>query len=801
MVESSSPPSEEGASFGDVLRRYRLAAALTQEALAERSGLSARAISDLERGRRTWPRKDTVRLLLSALDLPGPDRAALVQAARRPAIPRPIKEIDGQAQPGANGGIASALPVPMLPLLGRAAELAAVQRLLLDSATRLVSLTGSGGSGKTRLALEIGHRLAGAFPDGVVFVDLSALRDPALVLPAIAGALDLQEVGGGPLLQTLEARLQEQHLLLILDNCEQVLPAAPALAALVSATPRLRMLVTSRERLHLHAEQEVLVRPLPVPDNGSDVTPSQLAANPAVALFVQRAALGQHDFTLTEDNAAAVAAIVRRLEGLPLAIELAAAWATVLRPDALLARLEPRLPLLTRGPRDVPARQRTLRDTIAWSYDLLAPDEQALLRRLAVFAGNWSLAAAEEVIDPDGAGDVLAGLATLVDKHLIFPVDTPAAEPRFGMLETVREFAREQLAASGEEADWRAAHARHFLTLAEAAEEQIETGPDLLPGLEQGQTDHDNLRAALTTFIEQNDAERGQRLAGALGLFWYHRGFWSEGRDWLERVAALPGGVSQPAKVKVFARLGLLAHALGDEARATSLLEASLALARACDDRPGVANAQFVLGVMALDAGDFTAAVRWIPDALAYYQELGDPVWLTLMWMHLGNAAAGLGDVAAAERHWQTALTYARGVGDTWSEAVIDGERGWLYCERGAYREAAVHLRRALRELREMNCVHDLCRVLPCVAGLAASSGQLDRAARLYGGIAKSNERLGYRAKPVERARTERALASIHAGLDRDAFATAWSAGQALSWPDLIADALALTEQVAGETP
>jgi predicted ATPase/DNA-binding XRE family transcriptional regulator len=797
MAEPPTLPSADALCFGDVLRCYRVAAGLTQEALADRSGLSTRGISDLERGRRTWPRKDTVRLLLAALQLTDSERTAFLRAARRPTTPRAVREHEAATPLTTNGSITTALPISALPFIGRSAELATLRRMLLDPATRLVTLTGSGGSGKTRLALEIGRQLIEAFPDGVVFVDLAALRDPALVLPAIAGALNLQEVGGQPLLPTLKARLQGQRLLLILDNCEQLLPAGPELAALISAPSGPTMLVTSRERLHVQAEHELLVRPLPVPAMANDATLALLGANDSVALFVQRALLSQQDFALTGENAAAVAAICRRLEGLPLAIELAAARVKILRPDALLARLDQRLPLLTGGPRDVPLRQQTLRDTIAWSYHLLAPEEQALLRRLAVFAGDWSLAAAQAVLDPDGAEDMLDRLASLVDKSLIFPIDSPTADPRFGMLETIREFAREELAASGEETRLRDVHAWHFLTLAETVDREIESAPDLLPGLDQGQTDHDNLRAALTTFIEENDADAAQRLAGALGLFWYHRGFWSEGRGWLERVLALPGQASPISTSKALARLGLLAHAQGDEARATCAVEESLALSRVIGDQAGVANDQFVLGFIALDAGEFATAERWIIAALPFYQELGDAAWLTQMWLQFGCAAAGLGNVEDAEQRWDNALACAREVGDSWGMAVVDGERGWLLCERGRYHEAADHLHRALSELRDLDCVHDLCRFLPYVAGLAAASGHVDRAARLYGGITIANERLGFRPKPVEHARTEHALKAIHARLDDDAFAAAWSAGQALRWANLVTEALTLTEELA----
>jgi predicted ATPase len=647
------------------------------------------------------------------------------------------------AAPAATAAVPLHLPATPLPLLGRAGDLATAEALLRDPTTRLVTLTGSGGSGKTRLALELGHRLADAFPDGVGFVDLAPVRDPALVLPTIARSLDLQEISGQPLEAAIRARLQGQRLLLILDNCEQVIAAAPALAALVAGTPGLTFLATSRERLHVQVEHEIRVGPLPTPAPDDAVDATALVANPAVALFLQRATMSRHDFRLTAANAAAVAGICRRLDGLPLAIELAAARVHVVSPQAILDRLNRRLPVLADGPRDVPVRQRSLRETIAWSVDLLSPAERALFHGLSIFAGGWSLAAAQAVLGPTTDMDVFAGLASLVDKNLIVSVTGPTVEPRFAMLETIRAFAAEQLHASGAAAALQTAHAQHFLALAEWADAAIETGPDILPSLNEGQEDHDNLRAALATLIERRETEAAQQLAGALGLFWYHRGFWSEGRRWLEQTLALPGAAAPPIAARALCRLGLLASVQADFAGAAAALDASFALAHAGGDAATMANIQLIRGGMAAEQGDFARALVELQPAQAYYDELGDPSWLILIELDLGATLAGLGDAAAAEAHLAKALAAARQVGDAWGEGLVFANLGRLRGEHDQPDAAAPLLSQALTVLRDLGCVYDLRRFLPDVANVALSRGQAEQAARLLGAVAAADEACG----------------------------------------------------------
>jgi predicted ATPase/DNA-binding XRE family transcriptional regulator len=524
-------------AFGRLLKRLRLAADLTQEELAERAMVSSRSISDLERGSSHRPRRDTVQLLADGLRLQGDDRETFVALARGRSPAASLESV--VAAPARY-----TLPHPPTPIVGRLKETAAATALILDPDVRLLTLTGPGGVGKTRLALEVAFRVLDAVPDGAVFVDLAPVRDAELVLSAIAQALGVQVSPGLSLREAVYAELQGKRLLSILDNFEHVPAAAVAVADLLAACPTVTVLVTSRTPLRIRAEREYAVGPLVLPDPDRPGALDELAQVPAVALFVSRAEAADRRFALNPGNARDVAEIVLRLDGLPLAIELAANRMKILSPAALLARMEQRLPLLTRGAHDLPIRQQAMRATLDWSHDLLSREERRLFRRLAVFAGGCTVDAAEWVADAtcqgaDGAETAKAGrratgplvidlLADLVDKSLLLTQDDLGDDHRFGMLETIREYGLERLEEAGEELDVRRSHALWCLDLAERAEPEL-IGADQQRWHDRLGIEHDNLRAALGWAIAERDADVALRFGGALYRFWANQGHSEEG--------------------------------------------------------------------------------------------------------------------------------------------------------------------------------------------------------------------------------------------------------------------------------
>jgi predicted ATPase len=542
----------------------------------------------------------------------------------------------------------------MTPLVGRRSEVAAAAAMLRQG-VRLLTLTGPGGVGKTRLAIEVAASVAGAFADGVAFVELAAVSDPSLIATAIGQTLGIQAGGELPIGADLVAGLRDRHdLLLVLDNFEHVLDAAPFVAELLARCPGLRVLATSRTPLRISGERLLPVPPLGVPDAISDTRRAgplaAVAASEAVTLFVQRARAGATGFDLTEANAETIAEICRRVDGLPLALELAAARARVLSPAALLARLEPRLPMLADGARDQPERLRTMRAAIAWTHDLLCAAEQKLFRRLAVFAGGFTVEAVEfvgrDTSDPAVMEETstLDTLEALVDQGMVTRMGHTcggATKPRFRMLETVREFALERLAAGGDGAATRAAHAEYYLGWVEGIAPDLKEGRHLAPLLDGLEVEHANLRAALEHLIETGDAEASARLAGSLAPFWLFHSHRGEGRRWLARVLALGPGTSVPPTVWVRAVGGaaVLAFAQADYEPAAALAATELALWDELGDRWGGATALNLLGAVARAQGAFDQATVWCEDALDRFREAGDPARVALSLCNLGILA------------------------------------------------------------------------------------------------------------------------------------------------------------------
>jgi predicted ATPase/DNA-binding CsgD family transcriptional regulator len=561
------------------------------------------------------------------------------------------------------------LPAQLTQLIGRKHEVTAVCALLRHPEVRLVTLTGIGGVGKTRLSLQVGIDLLNDFADGVCFVPLAPISDPDLVVPTIAQALGIKETGERPLLDLLKSYLRDKHLLLLLDNFEQVLPAVPELSNLLADCPQLKVLVTSRAVLHIRGEHEFPVPPLALPDLTHLPGSEALSQYAAVALFLHCAQAVRPDFQVTPASTRTIAEICVRLDGLPLAIELAAARIKLLSPQALLTRLAHRLQVLTSGAQDAPVRQQTLRNTLAWSYDLLDVEEQRLFRRLSVFVGGCTLEVVEGLYTALGEmpAEVLDGMASLIDKSLLRQVEQEGEEPRLLMLATIREYGLEVLASSGEMESTRQAHAHYYLALAEQAELEL-GGPQQAVWLDRLEREHDNLRGALQWSLEQGETqssmEMAMRLGGALRLFWWGRGHWSEGRIFLERALAASEGIEAPVRAKALFAAGNLAFIQSDYDRAEPLCQESLALYRELEDQPGIAFSLSLLGSVAWTQGNMVVARNLTEEALEIARQVDALEVAAGSLFILGLVSSSQGEYARAYALFEEGLAIQRALGD-----------------------------------------------------------------------------------------------------------------------------------------
>jgi predicted ATPase/DNA-binding CsgD family transcriptional regulator/tetratricopeptide (TPR) repeat protein len=694
----------------------------------------------------------------------------------------------------------ASLPVPLSSLIGREREVAEVVHLLRRDDTRLVTLTGPGGVGKTRAAIGIATDLAADFKDGVRFVDLAPLSDSALVAPTIAQALGLR--GGGDSLPALLSAIAEQWLLLLIDNFEQVVAAAPVITELLIGAPCLKALVTSREPLRISGEQEYPIAPLDVPAGAAEVSGQPPETLPAVRLFVDRACAVLPNFTATPDNIDAIADICCRLDGLPLAIELAAARVKALPPSALLARLEQRLPLLTGSRRDAPARQQTMRDAIAWSHALLSPAEQTLFRRLSVFVGGFTLDAAESVA---GAGvNLLDNLSSLVDKSLVRQVSDTGGEPRYLMLETTREFALEHLRSSDEHEVIRAAHAAWCTHLAEDWwENDIDHHARMAEKTESPiATEYDNVRAALTWLDESGDLDGVARLAGSVFLHWMQHGPRSEGKRWLQRALAARADTEKGKISRMWVTHGIsvMARNAGEYDEAARAANESLALARELGNTRSEILALSDIGYVALARGEYDRADDFTNRAIGLCQ-ISDARFFAIMRSHIGEAAYGRGDLALAATILEESIAVHRTPGDEFFLAVDLGYLSLVRCDMGQHGAAASLLKEALELWQELHSQENISECLADVATLATACKSFAVGASLMASAATLRDAIDHAFTLPERAAYERAERSQREALGDEAFATAWRAGSSTPVRRAIADASAFLDQVLTPAP
>ncbi|MGI8688976.1 MAG: ATP-binding protein [Thermomicrobiales bacterium] len=707
---SNAPPS-----FALLLRRYRAAAGLTQDELAERSGRSARGISDLERGARERPHRDTVEMVADALDLSAEDRAILSAAAR---ARDPVNVLVTLPDPPTN------LPAPLTALIGRDDDTRAVCQLLNRADAHLVNLTGPGGVGKTRLALQVAADLHPRFPDGVFFVSLAALRDPGLVLATIAHTLGLSDTSNAPPLARLIAHLRAKRLLLVLDNFEHLLAAAPVASDLLAACPDLKVLTTSRALLHLSGEHEYAVPPLALPDPHQSADIARLPRIPAVALFLERLAAISPGFALTETEAPAIAAICQRVDGLPLAIELAAARGKYLTVRELAARLDRRLQILTHGPRDLPLRQQTLRDTIAWSYDLLMSDEQRLLRWLSVFVGGWTMERAEALYRGDNGWpiSVMDGLAALVDSSLVRVERGADGRTRYGMLETIHEFAVERLTASDEAEAVRRRHADVMLAFTDEAERGLQSGERTVWS-HASIAELDNVRAALRWSLDRDEAERALRIVGNLDWFWDAVGRDGEGWAWSKAALAKENADRDGwGYARALSAAGQLAWNMGEFAQSVQLLTESIARFRAFDDRRSLGQALMQLGLTTLYQGDKQAGRQFVAESVAVFETVDDPWGLGLALFVLGEVLLAH-DMGAARSSYERSLALFRSVGDPWGIAHAITGLGGLAMRAREYAVARALLEEGLALRRSVNNPGAIATSLTSLGELARREG------------------------------------------------------------------------------
>jgi predicted ATPase/class 3 adenylate cyclase len=722
------------------------------------------------------------------------------------------------------------LPVQLTSFIGRSKEKDEAEQML--SKGRLLTLTGPSGSGKTRLALQVAAEMIDHFRDGVFFVALAPIIEPGLVASTIAQTLGVVESSGKSITESLKDHLHNKSLLLLLDNFEQVVSAAPLVAEILAACSETKILLTSREGLRISGEREYPVPPLALPSLKQLPPPELLSQFAAVELFIQRARAAKPGFEITDDTSPAIAEICYRLDGLPLAIELAAARIKVLPPSALLTRMEHRLEFLTGGGRDLPARQQTLRNAIAWSYDLLDENEQEFFRRLSVFAGGCTVDAVEAIAeDHPSPGSVLDRLESLLDKSLLQEVEGTNYELRFRMLETLREFGLEQLGASGEQATLQRRHANYFLAIAEQTEARLESAGQV-EWINRMEQEHDNLRAALEwSKTADSTSETCLRLASALGLFWEARGYYTEGRELLSAILLTERALGRTAaRASILARAAALAYRQSDYSATMSLAGESLAIYREVGDRQGIATALIKLGNTATELGDYARASGFLDDALKTWRALKDKHgiartlissgWVALRSGKYGLAKSrlmealalsrdlgdtrniafelsGLGEVALRQHDYvratqlvEESLGLRRQLGNKWGVGVSLGILGWIAMREENWDRAMARLGESLEIRREIGDQSGSAWCLERLAAVALAQGQAEKAARLFGAGAALRASIRSVIDPADQPAYNSKILSLRKELGKERFTTIWDEGRALALEQAVVYAL-----------
>jgi predicted ATPase/transcriptional regulator with XRE-family HTH domain len=768
-------------SFGAQLKALREAADYTQEELATIAGLSVHAVSALERGERRRPHVDTVRALAAALDLTGPVRDALVASARAPAHAAAVDELSG-----------GSLPLPPTVLLGREADVHRLRSWLVDPAARLTTLIGPGGVGKTRLALELAHAIAGEGSTRVVFASLAAIRDPGFVASAIAEALGLVNVTALDLPKRARVACQDQPTLLVLDNFEHVLDAAPLVTDLLTAVASLRVLVTSRAPLRVRGEREYVVGPLALAVDAEAMSPADLARSPAVRLFVERVRDVQPEFRLTSANSLPVTEICRRLDALPLALEVAAPWIKVLTAEDLLRRLTQDGLLSSVGRRDLPERQQTMNATVAWSYQLLAPREQRVFRRLGALPGRFPIEAAAAVIEGRegslASGDeALSAAVGLIDKSLLLRTETSGAtRPLYQMLETVRAYAARELVAAGERDDVLEGLVRYCTGESSLAAEGL-VGPAQVEWLDRVHDDLESYRAALTWLIDRDRPAEASEIAWSLFFFWAIRGHAAEGLRWYGQILNRP---SLPPAVESRALLGsgAMRYTQGELGHARTALMRALALSNETGDMVMVARAENLLGDVEHSVGNTDAAREHFARGIAAFQALALPWGLGNSLTGMATVVLAAGDPAHAERLLDEATSVLRQAGP-WFLSWTLYLRAFLAVRRGNPDEAIAFVRESLTYIRQLHDTFAFVYALVPLAAAAVLKGDDEWAARILGARDAVTERTGAAVaeKSVDDLK-EQAEREVRSRLGPGQWALAYAAGRMTSIDALLKD-------------